>query len=56
MEKRCQNCGQPIDPNARFCRYCGHENVVEEKRFNIALDVESHILAMLHFALVVEQD
>lgn len=32
MEKRCQNCGQPIDPNARFCRYCGHENVVKEKK------------------------
>lgn len=32
MEKKCQNCGQPIDPNARFCRYCGHENVVEEKK------------------------
>lgn len=32
MEKRCQNCGQPIDVNAKFCKYCGHENVPVENK------------------------
>ena len=29
-EKFCIECGQPIDLDSKFCKYCGHEYAAEK--------------------------